>query len=69
MSGDVPAARQAVRFLARARTLLGGALILVACILAYAPVLHGKFLWDDLYLVGANPFFRSPRFVFEVFRH
>jgi len=47
----------------------GGALILVACMLAYAPVLHGKFLWDDLYLVGANPFFKSPRFVFEVFRH
>jgi tetratricopeptide (TPR) repeat protein len=43
--------------------------ILLACIAAYAPVLHGKFLWDDLYLVGANPFFRSPRFMFEVFRH
>ena len=37
--------------------------------LAYAPVLHGKFLWDDLYLVGANPFFKSPRFILEVFRH
>ncbi len=49
--------------------LLGGGLILVACILAYAPVLHGKFLWDDLYLVGSNPFFKSPRFVLEVFRH
>ena len=53
----------------RARTLSGGLLILLACILAYAPVLHGKFLWDDLYLVGSNPFFKSPRFVFEVFRH
>jgi tetratricopeptide (TPR) repeat protein len=51
------------------RTVLGGALILVASILAYAPVLHGKFLWDDLYLVGSNPFFKSPRFVVEVFRH
>jgi tetratricopeptide (TPR) repeat protein len=49
--------------------LLAGALILVACILAYAPVLRGKFLWDDLYLVGTNPFFKSPRFVLEVFRH
>jgi tetratricopeptide (TPR) repeat protein len=53
----------------RARTPLAGAIILAACILAYAPVLHGKFLWDDLYLVGANPFFKSPRFVLEVFRH
>jgi tetratricopeptide (TPR) repeat protein len=52
-----------------ARTLLGGALILLACLLAYAPVLHGQFLWDDTYLVGSNPFFKSPRFVFEVFRH
>ena len=48
---------------------LGGALILLACVLAYAPVLHGKFLWDDLYLVGANPLFKSPRFLVEVFRH
>ncbi len=49
--------------------LAGGALILLACILSYAPVLHGKFLWDDLYLVGSNPFFKSPRFFIEVFRH
>jgi tetratricopeptide (TPR) repeat protein len=66
---SLPPAPFSARSLALARTVLGGALILAACILAYAPVLHGKFLWDDLYLVGANPFFRSPRFVFEVFRH
>jgi tetratricopeptide (TPR) repeat protein len=64
-----PPERSRVRFPGAARTLLGGLIILAACILAYAPVLHGKFLWDDLYLVGANPFFRSPRFAFEVFRH
>jgi tetratricopeptide (TPR) repeat protein len=58
-----------VRWSRDARMLLGGGLILMACILAYGPVLHGKFLWDDLYLVGTNPFFRSPRFVLEVFRH
>jgi Flp pilus assembly protein TadD len=52
-----------------ARTLLAGLVILIACLLSYAPVLHGKFLWDDLYLVGANPFFKSPRFIIEVFRH
>jgi len=62
-------AKTAVRLPARARTLLCGAIILAGCILAYAPVLHGKFLWDDFYLVGGNPFFKSPRFVFEVFRH
>jgi tetratricopeptide (TPR) repeat protein len=26
-------------------------------------------IWDDAYLVGENPFFRSPVFGFEVFRH
>ena len=52
-----------------ARLLLAGLGILVGCILAYSPVLHGKFLWDDLYLVGGNPFFKSPRFCLEVFRH
>ena len=51
------------------RTFLAGALILALCLLAYLPAIQGKFLWDDLYLVGANPFFRSPRFVLEVFRH
>ena len=51
------------------RTVLGGLFILLACALAYAPVLHGKFLWDDLYLVGSNPLFKSPRFLVEVFRH
>jgi tetratricopeptide (TPR) repeat protein len=48
---------------------LAGALIVLLCMLAYLPAMQGKFLWDDLYLVGANPFFRSPRFVLEVFRH
>jgi tetratricopeptide (TPR) repeat protein len=62
-------ARFPVRFPPLARTALAGAILLAACILAYAPALHGKFLWDDLYLVGANPFFKSPRFIFEVFRH
>jgi len=64
-----PPVKSSRQISATASTLLAGLLILVACLLAYAPVLHGKFLWDDLYLVGANPFFKSPRFVFEVFRH
>jgi len=62
-------AKSMVRFSRDARVLRGGGLMLVACMLAYAPVLHGKFLWDDLYLVGTNPFFKSPRFALEVFRH
>lgn len=51
------------------RTSLAGGLILLLCLLAYLPAIQGKFLWDDLYLVGTNPFFRSPRFLLEVFRH
>lgn len=35
----------------------------------YAPALNGERVWDDHYLVGENPFFRSPVFAAEVFRH
>jgi len=35
----------------------------------YAPALNGGPVWDDHYLVGENPFFRSPVFAAEVFRH
>ena len=28
----------------------------------YAPSLNGERIWDDHYLVGENPFFRSPVF-------
>lgn len=31
--------------------------------------MHGDFLWDDDYLVRENPFFKSPVFALEVFRH
>src|SRR5439155_22087565 len=45
-------------------------LILLLCaLLAYAPALNGELLWDDLYLVGENPFFKSPVFILEVFKH
>ena len=40
-----------------------------AGLLVYAPALSGELIWDDHYLVGANPFFRSPVFGLEVFRH
>jgi tetratricopeptide (TPR) repeat protein len=35
----------------------------------YAPAIGGSLIWDDQYLVGENPFFRSPVFGLEVFRH
>lgn len=45
-----------------------GSFLLIAAFLVYAPALGGEFIWDDGYLVGDNPFFKSPIFIFEVFR-
>ena len=42
---------------------------IVAGLLVYAPALHGDLIWDDGYLVGENPFYKSPIFTLEVFRH
>lgn len=49
-------------------------LVLLAFVLVafatYFPSLNGERIWDDHYLVGENPFFRSPVFAVEVFsRH
>ncbi len=44
-------------------------LFLAAALLIYSPALNGGLIWDDDYLVGQNPFFKSPVFIFEVFRH
>ena len=51
------------------RPLVGSALCLVAAMLVYSPALSGGLIWDDGYLVGENPFFRSGHFGWEVFRH
>lgn len=38
---------------------LQGALIVLACLWIYTPVYHGEWLWDDDYLITANPAMRS----------
>jgi tetratricopeptide (TPR) repeat protein len=47
-------------------------LVLLAFLLVafatYFPSLNGERIWDDHYLVGENPFFRSPVFAAEVFQ-
>ena len=44
-------------------------LCLLAGFAVYVPALNGDLIWDDFYLVRDNPFFRSPVFGLEVFRH
>jgi tetratricopeptide (TPR) repeat protein len=39
-----------------------------AAFAVYAPCLNGELIWDDHFLVGENPFFKSPIFIGEVFR-
>src|SRR4051794_9081761 len=51
------------------RPFVAGLLCLLAGFLVYAPALQGDLIWDDFYLVRENPFFRSPVFSLEVFRH
>jgi protein O-mannosyl-transferase len=51
------------------RPLPAFAACLLAGFLIYAPTLGGELIWDDRYLVRENPFFRSPVFLLEVFRH
>jgi tetratricopeptide (TPR) repeat protein len=45
------------------------AFLMAAAFLVHLPSLQGELIWDDNYLVGENPFFRSPIFSLEVFRH
>lgn len=51
------------------RVWLRLAFLFAAAFLVHLPSLQGQLIWDDSYLVGENPFFRSPIFSFEVFRH
>lgn len=51
------------------KTWLRITLLLVATFVVHLPSLQGQLIWDDGYLVGENPFFRSPIFALEVFRH
>ena len=44
-------------------------ILLSAVFIVYSQALGGEFLWDDFILVGENPFFKSPIFILEIFRH
>ena len=51
------------------RPVLALVALIAAGLACYSPALNGERIWDDIYLVGENPFFRSPVFLWEVFRH
>jgi hypothetical protein len=48
---------------------IGWALFVALVFAVYFPAIWGPKLWDDSWLVDENPFFRSPVFIGEVFRH
>ncbi len=65
------AAAKEPRCPAVSRWLRPWVVLLVFVLIAFAtyyPSLKGERIWDDHYLVGENPFFRSPVFAVEVFR-
>ena len=47
----------------------GFALLMLATLVSYLPSINGGLIWDDNYLVKENPFFKSPIFILEVFKH
>ena len=51
------------------KTWIRLALLFSSAFLVHLPALQGQLIWDDNYLIGENPFFRSPIFSLEVFRH
>ena len=50
------------------KTSLRISVLLLAAFVVHLPGLQGQLIWDDSYLVGESPFFRSPIFGLEVFR-
>lgn len=53
----------------RLRLLPVTLLLFAGVFFSYLPALSGLPVWDDEFLVKTNPFFRSPLFIGEVFRH
>lgn len=51
------------------RDLIVLLMVIGAVTAIYSAVLNGALIWDDSFLVGENPLFRSPKFCLEVFRH
>ena len=45
------------------------AILCICGVVARFPALSGQPIWDDDYLVSANPFIKSPLLILETFRH
>src|SRR5437868_10667408 len=51
------------------RQWLRVAFLCICGVVARFPALSGQPIWDDDYLVSANPFIKSPLLILETFRH
>ncbi len=63
----LPTSKATPSLLGRRLAVFG--ILVLSAVLVYAPALQGDILWDDYYLIRENPFFKSPVFLLEVFRH
>lgn len=60
--------RRALRWYLQ-RTWLRVALLCLCGFAARFPAIRGELIWDDDYLIRANPLFKSPILILETFRH
>ncbi len=67
-SAALPELRSRIRVYAN-KPWLHCMLLGVVGFLVRIPALQGELLWDDEYLIRANPFIKSPLLILEVFRH
>lgn len=44
-------------------------MILLMPFVLYAPAIPGSRVWDDFFLIGQNPFYKSPALLLEAFHH
>src|ERR671916_294389 len=69
LEGGVCSGKSGQLFALLRKTWLRLTLLVFAAFVVHLPSLQGELIWDDTYLLAENPFFRSPIFSLEVFKH